>query len=81
MNQIHIPPSRVSCKSVCVCVCVVKLAFILLTYHFSFPGALLPVPQRGGEEGATYVQRPEEKGSTREGHSETDAPQSSEQHL
>lgn len=55
----------------------------LLTHNLSlsFPGALLPVPQWGGEEGATYVQCPEEEGSTGEGHSETAAPQSSEQHL
>lgn len=40
----------------------------------SFSGALLPVPQRGREEGAAYVQCAEEEGSTGKGHLETSAP-------
>jgi len=46
-----------------------------------FPGSLLPVTQWGREEGATYVQCPEEEGGTGEGHSEAAAPQSSQQRL
>lgn len=48
---------------------------------FATPGALLPVPQRGGEEGAAYVQRPEEEGSAGTRNPEAAASQSTQQRL
>lgn len=47
----------------------------------SFLGALLPVAQRGGKEGASDVQCPEEEGSFGQRNGETAASQSSEQPL
>lgn len=52
---------------------------LLITFPFS--GALLPVPQRRGEEGAPYVQCSEEEGSTGERNVKAAASQSSEQRL
>lgn len=43
-------------------------------YLHPFVDPLLPVTQRGGEEGAPHVQCPEEEGSIGKGNSETVTP-------